>query len=91
MAAVKLGIGGSAKVYCVHDRQKRQVRDPDAVKRLGRTLGVQYDPRKHTLQLCACCMNLFVAYDDTPRLCDPCQGPPKHPLGGPLPEPGGAI
>ena len=83
----RIGLGGVAKVFCVHDRQKRQVTDPERVRFLGRALNVQYDPRHHKLQTCACCQNLFVTPDDTPRLCDRCSGVTAHPLAAPLPEP----
>ena len=87
MTGVRLGIAGSAKVYCVHDRQKRQIVDPEHVRLLGRALNVQYNPRTHKLQTCACCQNLFVTPDDTPRLCDPCLGVTAHSLAAPIPEP----
>lgn len=82
---------GSATVYCPHDRLKREVTDPDYVKFLGRVAGYEYDPKLHKLQWCPCCENLFVAADDTPRLCTVCVGDPLHALGGPLPKPQGVI
>jgi hypothetical protein len=91
MNGVRLSLGGVAKVYCVHDREKRQVTDPEDVGKLGASLGIVYDARKHKIHLCACCENLFVAGDDIPRLCTHCMGLNAHPLGGPLPEPKGAI
>lgn len=89
--AVRPVLSGVARVYCVHDREKRQVTDPEHVKFLGLVAGYVYDPKIHKLHLCACCENLFVALDDTPRLCDPCVGPLAHPLGGPLPGPKGTV
>lgn len=67
-------LSGVAKVFCVHDREKRQVTDPEHVAFLGRVLNVAFDPRKHILQNCPCCQNLFVAADDTPTLCTVCLG-----------------
>jgi hypothetical protein len=89
--SLKLELGGVAKVYCVHDREKRAVTDWEQVSYLGRVAGVVYDPRRHKLHTCVCCENLFVASDDTPRLCDLCSGVIKHELEAPLPEPQGAI
>jgi hypothetical protein len=91
MTGFRTSLGGVAKVYCVHDREKRQVVDPEDVGTLGQSLGIIFDARKHKIHACACCENLFVASDDTPRLCDTCMGVSTHPLGGPLPEPKGAI
>jgi hypothetical protein len=88
---VRLALSGVAKVHCVHDREKRLVTDPEDVRTLGESLGVVYDARKHKIHTCACCENLFVTGDDTPRLCDPCMGLNIHPLGGTLPEPRGVI
>lgn len=91
MRGIAIGISGVAKVYCVHDREKRELTDPEDVSKLGASLGIVYDARKHKIHLCACCENLFVASDDTPRLCTQCMGVNTHPLGGPLPEPEGVI
>lgn len=84
-------LGGVAVVVCVHDREKRQVTDIPHVQALGRLVGVEYDPRRHKIHQCACCENLFVSDDDTPRFCTPCTAPLVHPLGGPLPDPIGAL
>lgn len=84
-------LGGVATVVCLHDRPKRQVTDIPHVQELGRSVGIEYDPRIHKVHLCACCENLFVSGDDTPRFCIPCQPPPTHQPGAPLPEPIGAV
>lgn len=89
--AIGISLGGTAIVTCVHDREKRQLRDPDDVIRLGREFGIEYDPARHTIQMCPCCENAFVAPDDTPRLCGPCLGIPVHELVGALPNPRGVI
>ena len=91
MSGARPAFGGAAVVCCVHDREKRQVTDPEDVRTLGAALGITYDSRKHKIHTCACCGNLFVTGDDTPRLCDICMGPTRHQLGGPLPEPRGVI
>lgn len=86
-------LGGVAVVVCVHDREKRQVRTERQIAELGLQMEppIKYDPAKHKTHLCACCENLFVSLDDTPRFCRPCQPPPRHPPGGPLPEPRGVV
>lgn len=85
--AVKVELSGIAKVYCVHDREKRLVRDPELVKFLGQAAGIAYDPKLHKLQDCGCCENLHVTLTDTPQLCSVCSKPPTHALGGPIAEP----
>jgi hypothetical protein len=90
-AARGVTLGGIATVYCVHDREKRVVRDPDHVAHLGHVLGITFDPRRHKLQECACCQNLFVTDTDTPRLCGTCSGIATHPLAAELPLPNGVI
>lgn len=84
-------LGGVAVVCCPHDREKRQVRSDDAIARLGREIGVEFDPRVHKVHDCACCENFFVDPTDTPRFCHACQGALAHPLGGPLPSPIGVV
>ena len=88
---VRMVLGGSAIVCCVHDRQKRQVVTEAQVAALGLDVGLLYDPRQHKLHKCACCGNLFVDPTDTPRFCRECQGPLVHALGGPLPIPTGVV
>lgn len=85
--ALRLVLGGSAKVFCVHDREKRVVTDPEHVRFLGSVLGLEYDARRHKLQLCACCQNLFPTFDDTPQLCAPCRGRNVHTLAASVPDP----
>jgi hypothetical protein len=87
MSGFRTSIGGTAVVCCVHDRPKREVTDPDVVRHLGLVAGVVYNPRAHKLQTCACCQNLFVAADDTPRLCSVCTEAPTHKLEAPIPDP----
>jgi hypothetical protein len=86
-----LGLGGVATVFCVHDRQKRQVTDPEDVKKLGLSLGIVYDARKDIIHNCPCCENLFVTDNDTPTLCHPCLGISVHEVRAPLPEPTGRL
>jgi hypothetical protein len=83
--------GGSAKVCCVHDREKRLVTTDRQVAELGLAVGIVYDPKLHKLHLCSCCQNLFFDPSDEPRYCSVCQRPSVHALGGPLPKPGGTI
>lgn len=89
--ALRPSISGVAKVYCVHDREKRVVTDPEHVAYLGRVAGIPYDARRHKLHNCACCSNLFVADNDTPTLCHVCNGALRHKLEASLPDPEGAI
>lgn len=89
--ALRVALGGTAVVCCVHDRRKRQVVTEAQVAALGLEVGMVYDPRQHKLHRCACCDNLFVDPADTPRFCKDCQGPLAHQLGGPLPQPVGVV
>lgn len=89
--ALRVALGGTAVVCCVHDREKRKVVTEAHVAQLGLQVGQLYDPAQHKLHRCACCENLFVDQTDTPRFCSVCQGPLRHPLGGPLPEPVGVV
>ncbi len=91
MNGVRLVLGGSAKVYCVHDVPKRRVTTEAQVSELGLSVGILYDPRQHKLHRCACCQNLFFDPTDEPRYCSSCQRPLVHSLGGDLPEPEGVI
>lgn len=84
-------LGGVAQVYCVHDREKRQVRTESDVAALGLEAGIIYDPFFHKIHRCTCCDNLFVDPSDEPRYCTVCLGPLVHGLGGPLPLPGGVV
>ena len=90
-AGLRVELGGTAVVCCVHDREKRKVVTEAAVAALGLEAGIVYDPTRHKLHRCACCDNLFVDPSDTPRFCHACQGPLVHALGGPLPEPVGVV
>lgn len=91
MNGVRLVLGGTAQVYCVHDRRKREVVTEAQVAELGLEVGIVYDPKQHKLQVCSCCSNLFFDPSDEPRFCAVCKGPLVHPLGGPLPDPGGVV
>jgi hypothetical protein len=91
MSGVAIALGGKAVVYCVHDREKRQVVTEAQVVALGLSVGQAYDPRQHKIHLCACCQNLFVDPTDIPRLCSTCSSPAVHSLGGPLPDPIGVT
>lgn len=90
---VRLVLSGKAQVFCVHDREKRQVTSEKHVFALGLSLDppILYDPKQHKIHLCSCCENLFVDPSDEPRFCGPCTRPLVHALGGPLPEPRGVV
>lgn len=90
-ASLRVVLGGTAVVCCVHDRVKREVVTEAHVAALGLEVGLVYDPKQHKLHRCACCDNLFVDPSDVPRYCRTCQGPFVHELGGPLAEPLGVI
>lgn len=83
--------GGTAQVYCVHDREKRQVVTEEQVAALGLQVGVMYNSKIHKLHECSCCGNLFVAHSTEPKYCDTCSTPPIHVLGGKLPDPKGVV
>ena len=89
--AVRIHLGGTAVVCCVHDRVKREVMTEAEVITLGLSIGVLYDPTQHKIHRCACCENLFVDPTDIPRFCKPCSSTPTHALGGPLPDPIGVV
>ncbi len=89
--AIRLDLGGTARVYCVHDRQKRQVTTDRQVADLAAEVGQRYDPSRHKLFECACCQNLFVDETDIPRLCSVCMGSNVHRQEGQLPDPTGAL
>lgn len=90
---IRIVLGGKAQVYCVHDREKRQVTTEAHVAALGllHDPPFLYDPKQHKIHRCACCDNLFVDPSDEPRYCRPCQRPLVHKLGGPLQEPRGVV
>lgn len=90
-ATLRVELGGTAVVCCVHDRQKRQVVTEAQVAALGLEVGIVYDPAQHRVHRCACCGNLFIDPSDVPRYCATCSGPLVHPLGGPLPAPIGEV
>lgn len=69
----------SAIVCCVHDREKRKVKE------------LAFDPITTSAHLCACCENVFRDPSDLPMFCPDCSKPPKHMLGGPLPDPTGRV
>ena len=79
MTELGISLGGIARVYCVHDREKRLQTE------------VAFDFSKTKVHLCSCCENLFLERSDLPMFCPTCRGTPQHPLGGPLPEPAGVI
>ena len=89
-SSVRIELGGTASVYCIHDRKKRVVVTETQVAAIGRSIGVRYDSRIHRLFRCACCENLFFDIDDEPRYCHGCRPTRQvHPLGGPLSTPTG--
>ncbi len=87
----RLVLGGKAVVCCVHDRLKREITTEQQVVELGADLGIVLDKAHHHIHHCPCCDNLFVADGITERYCSVCTRPLVHALGGPLPEPKGAI
>jgi len=83
---IEIVLSGTAEVYCIHDRQKRQVKTPDDCVRIARSVGLV--PIAHPkFQTCGCCENVFAAYSDEPQLCHRCSGENLHPLGGPVNDP----
>lgn len=91
MQGLRIELGGTAKVYCVHDREKRVVMTERQVAELGRNVGQLYDARQHKIHRCACCENLFVDCGDTPRYCLACQRVNIHTIMGPLAKPVGVV
>ena len=79
---------------CPHDRRKREVVSEEQVQAIGIAAGI-LDPALRQPHIktheCSCCQNLFVADGTEPRYCHACRKPPKHALGGPLPEPKGVV
>lgn len=74
-------LGGTARVYCVHDREKRVVVTEEQVAALGADLGVRFDRARHETRGCVCCANLYVddAADPGFGFCHACRGPSVHP------------
>ena len=71
--------GGTAVICCVHNRVKRQVTD------------MLFDAALTKIHLCSCCENVFTERTDTPVFCRTCRGDAVYELGGPLPDPTGAL
>lgn len=86
MPGIQLVLGGTAKVYCVHDREKRLLTTPDDCLRVARAAGMALltHPKFHT---CGCCENVFATLDDAPKLCPGCNLQNVHKLGGPIRDP----
>jgi ribosomal protein L37AE/L43A len=78
-ASLGASVGGAASVYCLHNRQKRQVTE------------LEFDRAKTKVHLCACCDNLFLERTDTPMFCQHCRRPPTFAAAGPLPQPRGVV
>ena len=76
---VGIAFGASAVVCCVHDREKRVVRE------------LAFNAAVTSCHLCACCENVFLEASDVPMFCPECRKPPKHMLGGPLATPVGRV
>jgi len=86
MSGIEIVLSGSAAIYCVHDRQKRQVLTPDDCLRIAYAAGLT--PMVGAkFQTCGCCENVFATMTDVPHLCPKCSGSNVHALGGPLSEP----
>ena len=79
LMGVNVTLGGTAKVYCIHNRQKRRVKE------------LEFDSNKIKIHMCSCCENLFLERTDTPMFCEICQRSPVYEPGGPLPDPIGVI
>jgi hypothetical protein len=75
----RVALGGTAVVCCPHDQVKRSLTE------------MLFDPAKTKIHLCACCENVFLERTDTPMFCPHCRTASMYALGGPLPEPKGAI
>ena len=90
-AGLKISLSGKAEVFCVHDRQKRQVTTDEQVFDLAKHVGFKIKAGVHHVFNCSCCDNLFVDEGTEPRYCVPCRGKPVHALGGPLAEPKGVV
>lgn len=86
MRGIELVLSGTAKVYCVHDREKRLVKTPDDCLRIARDAGLEIVAHPK-FQTCGCCENVFASADDIPRLCHRCQRDHVHALGGPINDP----
>lgn len=84
-------LSGVAVICCVHDREKRQITTEQQIIELGRELGVEFDPKQHSIFDCACCQNWFVEVGDEPRFCHVCRGPLVHTPAAPLAEPTGRL
>lgn len=69
---LKLHLGGTAQVCCIHQVQKRQV--------------VELEMKKgYFLQICPCCENMFYHRTDFPHFCTNC-GNRRVPGGEHLPK-----
>ena len=86
MHGIRMELSGFAKVYCVHDREKRLLKTPDDCMRIARDAGIVLMEHPK-FQTCGCCENVFASFDDAPQLCHRCNGHNVHPLGGPLNDP----
>lgn len=78
-AAARIVLGGVAKVYCVHDREKR-----------SELITEEFDPAILAPEVCICCENIYLQKKgDYERhgmpLCDICRGPLVHQPGAVLP------
>jgi hypothetical protein len=87
MRGVEIVLSGTAEVYCIHDRRKRQVKTPDDCMRIARAAGLTVIPAHPKFQTCGCCENVFASYSDEPQLCHKCSGENVHSLGGPINDP----
>lgn len=86
MRGVRIALGGTAAVHCVHDREKRIIRNPDDCMRVARKAGLV--PLGHPkFQTCGCCENVFATISDAPQLCPGCSKYHVHKLGGPINDP----
>lgn len=87
----RLVLGGTAAVFCVHDRKKREIITEEQVMELANDVGFELKKGVHFMFECSCCENLFVDEGTEPRYCLTCRKAPVHGLGGPLPEPKGVV
>lgn len=63
-------IGGTATVYCLHDRQKRVITEEAQVLAMAPD-GAKLDS-DHQIKNCQCCENLFVTDSPIDEKCLPC-------------------
>lgn len=79
-------IGGTAAVFCLHDRQKAQITEEAQVLALAPP-GAKIDG-DHQIRECPCCRNLFVTDSPIDEKCLPCDPARQRLLAGTVTEGG---